>query len=122
MTAMPPLFPDSLDLAASVNTMCDVAGLDSRQRRAALSLLGQLIADGETNHVETVRIVAEVIQENPARLLEIAAEDELLEARRRATANRSGAIPKTPAKPGRTQPAIPLRYDLESDSEPGNPL
>lgn len=99
MSGPPPLFVDSIELAESVVSIAKNAGLDEFEMRAALELLGHVIHEGETSHVQAIKRVADVIERDRARLVEMAADH-----RRRSGAPRSTA---TGAKP-----AEQLRWDM----------
>lgn len=71
---VPPLFADSLALSEAVIAICDTAGLDIFERRAALEILGTVIGTGETSHVRAIQRVADVIDRERERLGQIAAE------------------------------------------------
>lgn len=73
MMPAPPLLGSVVDLSAAVHAMADQHELDFAERRAALEVLGEIIGEGETSHVRCLRRVADLIEHERPRLLEIAA-------------------------------------------------
>ena len=89
---IPPLFPDTLDLAAEVGRLCAQRSLGSDESRAAMRVLGQVIGEGEASHAEALRRVVEAME--GGNLLALAYDYEREDARRREEMQRRLPKPK----------------------------
>ena len=90
MTA-PPLLADILDLIDEVCRQARAAGCTAAEERAALAILGELIAAGWTSHSRVIEHVVHAIQNDRAQLVNRAAAAEQEAAKRIAADGRRQA-------------------------------
>lgn len=106
----PPLFADSLDLAAAVSSLCAERGLGPEHSRAAMRVLGFVIGSGETNHGEALRRVAEAMDGD---LFAIAGELAQADAENRARLVRRSHRPARKHLGGKAPAPVEDRWDLD---------